>query len=136
MLHLEEGKRYEVEGFSAPGDFAPIIVKPKMRLIGQGQMPSPKQVTLEQLSTGSYDCLRVQVHGIVRSVQQIGNRWRLELSIKERRYRYGCLHCKTRQHIHCKTQKSPQPEYALFKSVHGEPFPAPSQCAFLKRYFG
>jgi PAS domain S-box-containing protein len=78
-LALEEGKKYEVEGFSAPGDFAPIIVKPKFRLIGRAQLPPALLLTLDQLSTGQYDCLRVKVRGIVRSVRQVGNRWRLEL---------------------------------------------------------
>jgi PAS domain S-box-containing protein len=78
-LVLFEGKEYEVEGFSAPGDFAPIIIKPKYRLIGPATIPAARYVTLDQLSSGQYDCLRVQVRGIVRSVRQIGNRWRLDL---------------------------------------------------------
>jgi PAS domain S-box-containing protein len=78
-LILEEGKKYEVAGFSAPGDFAPIITKPAFRLIGPGALPPARIVTLDQLSTGQYDCLRVQVGGIVRSVRQVGNRWCLEV---------------------------------------------------------
>jgi PAS domain S-box-containing protein len=78
-LALEEGKKYEVEGFSAPGDFAPIIVKPTFRLLGNAPQPSALDLTLDQLSTGQYDCLRVRIQGIVRSVQQIGNRWCLRL---------------------------------------------------------
>jgi PAS domain S-box-containing protein len=78
-LVLDEGKKYEVEGFSAPGDFAPIIVKPRFRLIGPAPLPPALLLTLDQLSTGQYDCLRVKVSGIVRSVRQVGNRWRLEL---------------------------------------------------------
>jgi PAS domain S-box-containing protein len=79
MLALEEGKRYEVEGFSAPGDFAPIIIKPKFRLLGNAPQPPALNLTLDQLSTGQYDCLRVRIQGIVRSVRQVGNRWCLQL---------------------------------------------------------
>jgi PAS domain S-box-containing protein len=79
LLALEEGKRYEVEGFSAPGDFAPIIIKPIFHLIGAAPLPRAQILTLDQLSTGQYDCLRVQVSGIVRSVRQVGNRWCLEV---------------------------------------------------------
>ena len=79
MLVLEEGKKYEVEGFSAPGDFAPIIIKPKFRLIGPATLPPALSLDLDQLSTGLYDCLRVRVQGIVHSVRQVGNRWCLEL---------------------------------------------------------
>jgi PAS domain S-box-containing protein len=78
-LILDEGKKYEVAGFSAPGDFAPIITKPIFRLIGPALLPQAKIVTLDQLSTGQYDCLRIQVGGIVRSVRQVGNRWCLEV---------------------------------------------------------
>ncbi len=78
-LALDLGKKYEVEGFSAPGDFAPIIVKPRFRTIGPAPLPPALPVTLDQLSTGKYDCLRVQVRGIVRSVRQVGNRWCLDL---------------------------------------------------------
>ena len=78
-LVLEEGKEYEVKGFSAPGDFAPIITKPIFRMIGPAPLPPLQTVTLEQLSTGQYDCLRVEVTGIVRSIRQVGNRWCLEM---------------------------------------------------------
>jgi PAS domain S-box-containing protein len=78
-LALEEGRKYEVEGFSAPGDFAPIIIKPKFRLIGPATLPPALSLDLDQLSTGLYDCLRVRVQGIVHSVRQVGNRWCLEL---------------------------------------------------------
>lgn len=79
QLALEEGKLYEVQGFTAPGDFAPIIIKPAFHLIGPATLPLALDLTLDQLSTGLYDCLRVRVKGIVRSVRQVENRWRLEL---------------------------------------------------------
>lgn len=79
LLHLEEGSEYEVEGFTAPGDFSPIIVKPRFRIVGKRPLPRAEPVTLEQLATGRYDCLRVQISGIVRAMQQVGNRWRLDL---------------------------------------------------------
>jgi PAS domain S-box-containing protein len=78
-LYLEKNAEYEVTGFSAPGDFAPIITKPKFRLLGKASLPVAKVLSLNQLSTGKYDCRRVQVSGIVRYFQQVGNRWRLEL---------------------------------------------------------
>lgn len=76
---LQEGKEYKVEGFSAPGDFAPIIRKPKFSSMRTALMPVAKNISLDQLATGDYDCLRVQVHGTVRTVQQVANRWRLDL---------------------------------------------------------
>ncbi len=76
---LLQGKKYEITGFTAPGDFAPIIIKPRYRLIGSAPLPPAIFVTPDQLSTGRYDCLRVQARGIVRSVRQVGDRWCLEL---------------------------------------------------------
>jgi PAS domain S-box-containing protein len=78
-LILQQGHEYAVEGFSAPGDFAPIITKPKFRLIRKAQLPAARDISLDQLATGDYDCLRVQVQGTVRAVQQVTNRWRLDL---------------------------------------------------------
>jgi PAS domain S-box-containing protein len=78
-LNIYEGNEYEVEGFSAPGDYAPVITKPKFRLIGKASMPAAHDISLDQLATGDYECQRVQVHGIVRTVQQVTNRWSLEL---------------------------------------------------------
>jgi PAS domain S-box-containing protein len=78
-LSLNENREYEVEGFSAPGDFAPIITKPKFRALGWAHPPPAKELTLDQLATGQYDCQRVRVHGIVRMVRPVGNRWCLEL---------------------------------------------------------
>ena len=78
-LELEERTEYEVRGFSAPGDFAPIVTKPEFRTLGPAPLPPPIDITLDQLSTGRYDCRRVRVGGVIRAVHQVGNRWRLEL---------------------------------------------------------
>jgi PAS domain S-box-containing protein len=79
MLSLEEGMEYEVEGYTAPGDFAPIIVKPKYRALGKAPLPPAVSVNLDQLASGRYDCARVQAQGIIRSIRQVGNRWCLGL---------------------------------------------------------
>jgi PAS domain S-box-containing protein len=79
VFGLEEGSEYEVEGFSAPGDYAPIIVKPRLRLLGKASLPPAVDLTIDQLSSGQYDCMRVRVQGIVHEVRRVGNRWRLEI---------------------------------------------------------
>lgn len=78
-LALDEGARYQVTGFTAPGDFAPIVVDPVFRLLGPGSMPEAQPITLDELAGGDYDCRRVRVRGVVRAARQVDARWRLEL---------------------------------------------------------
>ena len=68
LFYPKSAERYELEGFSGPGDFAPIIVKPRFVPLGRGPLPPPQRVTLAQLGTGRYDSWRVEVEGIVRMV--------------------------------------------------------------------
>ncbi len=68
------GDRVEVYGASAPGPFAPIISKPHWSKIGTAPLPPAKPVTVEQLMAGIEACQRVEISGIVRSVQAQGTR--------------------------------------------------------------
>ncbi len=54
-------------GISGPGEFAPVIEKPKIRVLGAGVLPRAVRVALEDLKTGSYDSTWVEVHGVVLS---------------------------------------------------------------------
>jgi signal transduction histidine kinase len=65
---VQPGQLIEVEGTSAPGGFAPEIKPERLRLLGQGEMPTPKEVTIEQMATGHEDCRWVRCGGIVRSI--------------------------------------------------------------------
>lgn len=67
--HPEPGDRVEVSGISAPGPFAPIIAKPHWTKTGTAPLPAPKPVSVEQLMAGVEACQRVEISGIVRSVQ-------------------------------------------------------------------
>lgn len=79
VLALQPHTLYEVSGFSAPGDYAPIIVKPVFKALGPAPLPPAKRVTFDELSTGRYDCVRVQTSGVVLSIRQVDNRWQLAL---------------------------------------------------------
>ena len=67
--HPEPGDWVEVSGISAPGPFAPIIAKPHWTKTGTAPLPAPKPVSVEQLMAGVEACQRVEISGIVRSVQ-------------------------------------------------------------------
>ena len=66
---LIPGQVVEIEGVSSPGEFAPIVVPNKVRVVGQASLPVPKPVTYEQLASGKEDSQFVEITGVVRSVQ-------------------------------------------------------------------
>ena len=49
---LVPGQVVDVEGVSDPGEYAPIIVPEKVRVMGQKALPAPTPVTYEQLASG------------------------------------------------------------------------------------
>jgi hypothetical protein len=60
-----------VDGTTAPGEYAPIVVPQKIRVIGEAPLPAPKPVAYEQMASGIYDSQFVEITGTVRSVQQL-----------------------------------------------------------------
>ena len=69
MPALVPGQVVELEGISSAGEFAPIIVPEKVRVLGAAALPAPKPVTYEQLASGKEDSQLVEITGVVRSVQ-------------------------------------------------------------------
>jgi len=65
---LLAGQLVEVEGFTSPGEYAPIIVPGRVRIMGMAELPAPRPVTFDQLASGKEDSQFVEVAGIVRSV--------------------------------------------------------------------
>jgi PAS domain S-box-containing protein len=63
------GQRVEVEGHTDPGEFAPVVIAERMRVVGPADFPTAKPVSFEQLSTGQEDSQFVEVRGVVRSVR-------------------------------------------------------------------
>lgn len=58
----------DLEGYTAPGLFAPQIVPRKFTVIGTTALPEARPSKFDELSTGKLDSQRVEVEGIVRSV--------------------------------------------------------------------
>jgi signal transduction histidine kinase/DNA-binding response OmpR family regulator len=69
---LVAGKTIEVKGRTGAGDFAPIIDKADVRVIGNGTMPTPADVPLSDLFSGRYDSQWVQAEGVVQAVVRQG----------------------------------------------------------------
>ena len=67
------GDVVDVSGVSAPGGYAPIISKPSWKKVGTEALPEPKIVPIEQLMSGAEDSQRIEISGIVRTVQVLSD---------------------------------------------------------------
>jgi signal transduction histidine kinase len=65
---LARGDLLEVDGITDPGGFAPYVVARSITKTGQGPIPPPLRVSLDELSSGQMDAKWIEVSGIVRSV--------------------------------------------------------------------
>jgi signal transduction histidine kinase/DNA-binding response OmpR family regulator len=71
---LHAGQVIEVDGFSGPGDFAPVITGPKFRIVGDEPMPPPAPVSREELFGGVAESRWVEAEGTVYSVNNASGR--------------------------------------------------------------
>jgi PAS domain S-box-containing protein len=77
---LHSGQVVEITGISGPGDFASQIENPKIHVVGQAPLPTPKRVPGEEFVTGTEDSQFVEVEGIVRSAAENQNRLLLHVA--------------------------------------------------------
>jgi diguanylate cyclase (GGDEF)-like protein len=70
ILPLHTGSFVEVTGVTDPGGFAPIVIRPEIRVVGADKpLPAPRRVTLPHLLTGAEDGQWVVIEGIVHFVE-------------------------------------------------------------------
>ena len=67
---LVPGQVIEVEGATSPGEYAPIVVPDRVRVVARAPWPTPKPVTYEQLAGGKEDSQFVEIIGVVRRVHR------------------------------------------------------------------
>jgi signal transduction histidine kinase/DNA-binding response OmpR family regulator len=65
---MRAGDRIELDGFSGPGDFAPVVVAPRVRVLSHGAPPAPAKVALEDAFAGAIDNVWAEVNGVVYSI--------------------------------------------------------------------
>ena len=71
---LEAGQLVEVTGQTGAGDFAPVVDKARVQVIGRADLPEPLRLPLSELFSGRYDSQFVEAQGIVQTVgRQAGN---------------------------------------------------------------
>lgn len=68
------GQFVEVVGVTAPGEYSPIIDRPRLRLLGRAPMPPAVTLTAEQLAYGRGEARWIAVRGVVQSVRRVGVR--------------------------------------------------------------
>jgi PAS domain S-box-containing protein len=66
LKHLEPGVRVRIRGVSAPGEFAPVIVQPRIDRLGTTALPTAEEVNPEVAPSGKYDSKWVVLEGVVR----------------------------------------------------------------------
>jgi len=66
---FKSGQFVEVEGESDPGEFAPVIAKPKLRILEGSLTVPPNRLMTEELFTGKQDSNWVETEGIVQTVR-------------------------------------------------------------------
>ena len=65
---LMAGDFVEIEGFTAAGDFAAIILAQSVRVLGRGVMPVPAPPSWSQLISGNLDAQYAELRGIITQV--------------------------------------------------------------------
>ena len=65
---LNPGQMVEIDALTGAGEYAPIVVPQKVRVVGEGPLPAARRVNFEQLASGKEDSQFVEVVGIVRAV--------------------------------------------------------------------
>ena len=80
ILPLRAGTIVDVVGVSGTGDYAPILARAQLRVIGESQVPTnAPRATVAQMISGSLDGQWVEVEGLVHAVHL--TQWNVTLEI-------------------------------------------------------
>jgi PAS domain S-box-containing protein len=79
-LPLRAGQYVEIEGKAGPGDFAPVIASPHVRILGLAPLPAPRKVSGEEFASGAQDSQFVEVEGIIVSTGESEGRLLLHVA--------------------------------------------------------
>ena len=74
---IREGMEVEIEGQSIAGGYAPLILPVTLRILGTKPLPQPRPIQQGRFFSGSDDCQRVEVRGVVQGFYY----WKRELTL-------------------------------------------------------
>jgi PAS domain S-box-containing protein len=60
-----QGETVEISGTTAQGLFSPIVLAQRITPLHQGELPPPRPIAIEELSSGRHDSQWVEVQGVV-----------------------------------------------------------------------
>jgi signal transduction histidine kinase/DNA-binding response OmpR family regulator len=66
---LQVGQEIQVNGITGPGEFAPIIIQPRIQSLGKGHMPKPLRLSAADIVSGEEDAQWGEVEGIVHPMK-------------------------------------------------------------------
>jgi PAS domain S-box-containing protein len=83
VLPLHAGTRIEIRGVTGAGDYAPIVDRAQIRVIGESRLPAkvPK-ADLGMMLSGEADGQWVEVEGVVHSIRETVRNVTLDLALK------------------------------------------------------
>ncbi len=64
---VQQGQLVEVDGYTGPGKFAPVVTAKTVKIVGKGELPPARIFTSNMLVGGKQDAQWVAFRGIVRS---------------------------------------------------------------------
>jgi len=81
---LPAGTLIDLRGFTDPGEFAPIVAQPQIKVIGFAGLPTnPARPSFARLLTGNEDGQWVEVEGVVHSIVNAGGQINLQLAMDD-----------------------------------------------------
>jgi diguanylate cyclase (GGDEF)-like protein len=83
---VRAGDRLLVTGVSAPGDFAPVVSRPTIRVVSHGRLPNTSDEFRTNLDISYVDSRLVKVTGVVQSVGKSGAVYLLRLAVGREEY--------------------------------------------------
>ncbi len=67
------GMKMELRGITEAGNFAPVAIARQIRILGEAPLPPAPLTRLADLLSGSYDCQRVALRGVLQDLRMF--RW-------------------------------------------------------------
>jgi signal transduction histidine kinase/CheY-like chemotaxis protein len=84
ILPIHAGIMIDIEGITAPGEFAPIVDKGRVTVVAESHLPKQApRVSLTQLLTGTQDGQWVEIEGVVRSVGDAGTSETVNIAVSD-----------------------------------------------------
>jgi len=120
---LTVGQLVEVEGVTEAGDFAPVVMNPRVRIIGKQRLPQPRHLGVDQLIAGEADSEWIELSGLVYAMNQTDYGPTVSLRIGNRQidlqFPAGCRLPASLLYSYIKVHGVAAPRYNLKRQILG-----------------